>query len=110
MEDLGEEKSGGKGAEDDAFGPNGGEAGVVIRVEVWEKVGDGEIGIREVEGVNEETSVPKPISTRQQLNLSLPNQIKFNPKLEELQPWWLCLSREREVEERGRLLEKSERG
>lgn len=41
---------------DDAFGPGGGEASVLIRVEVGEKVGDGVIaGISEA--VNDEAGV-----------------------------------------------------
>lgn len=56
IEDAMEEKCGGGGAEDDATGPGGGEAGVVVGVEVREEVGDGEVaGV--AEGVDEEAGV-----------------------------------------------------
>lgn len=53
VEDLLEEAGGGGRAVDDAAAPGGGEAGVVVGVEVGEEVGDGEVaGV--AEGVDEE--------------------------------------------------------
>lgn len=56
VEDAEEEEGGGGGTVDDAARPRGGEAGVVIGVEMREKVGNGEVdGV--AESVDEEAGV-----------------------------------------------------
>lgn len=56
VKDADEECGGGGGTEDDTAGPGGGESGVVVRVEVREEVGDGEVaGVAEC--VDEEAGV-----------------------------------------------------